>query len=260
MITVTMDGLDRMHRRLAALDRQVQFAAARALTWTAKQIQADVREQMPQVFDRPTSYTLNAMYVRPATKTRLVAEVWHKDPAGAPGGPYEHYLLPEIEGGPRQQRPWERAILRGRSGYLLPAKGQPLDAYGNIGRGTLTKILSSLQRFTAAGFTANARSGSRQADDYVYLANRRVPGVYQRVATELDKAKYFASASLARRKRQRKGVYTGRSGLRLVLYQSSKQPHYAKRLPFYEIAHQTQREVFERFFQASLRDAYETAR
>jgi hypothetical protein len=51
--------------------KQAPFIIAKALTATAKHAQTDLKEAIKASFDRPTPYTLNATYVRAATKTRL---------------------------------------------------------------------------------------------------------------------------------------------------------------------------------------------
>ncbi|WP_395371479.1 hypothetical protein [Komagataeibacter diospyri] len=64
----------------------------------------------------------------------------------APGGTAAYdYLRPEIFGGPRPMKKSEKA-LRPIVGdqYWVPGRGAPLDAYGNIQRGEIVRILSRL--------------------------------------------------------------------------------------------------------------------
>lgn len=241
------------------MERQLKFATAMALTWTAKQVRESTVDRMRKVFDRPTPYTLNALYVKPASVRDLYAEVWHKNPSLLE----EHYLIPQIEGGTRAPRKWERGIAAGEGVYLMPGQDLRRDAYGNIGRGQIVRILSGLRRFSEVGYSANARS-SAAAERYIYLPQargRRPAGVYQRYSTDLDRARYFAAASMARRKRRRlRADQIPQSGLHLILYVTRKAPQYKVRLPFYEIARQVREEYFMRFFEASYRYAIETAR
>ncbi|MFO0467642.1 MAG: hypothetical protein ACK5ZS_01645, partial [bacterium] len=58
---------------------QIPFATAYALTQTAKAAQKDVEGVIRQVFNSPTPYTQRAVFVRTATKQRLIAEVKLKD-------------------------------------------------------------------------------------------------------------------------------------------------------------------------------------
>jgi hypothetical protein len=59
--------------------KQIPFAAARALTLTAKSAEQAVVGEMRKVFDRPTPWTLKSTYVQPAKKNSLVAMVKIKD-------------------------------------------------------------------------------------------------------------------------------------------------------------------------------------
>ena len=65
---------------------QLPFATAKALTATGQRVKDAIRATMQVGFDRPTAYTLNATYMKPATKTNLICEVGIKNWAskGAP--------------------------------------------------------------------------------------------------------------------------------------------------------------------------------
>ena len=80
MISVTFTGL---RDRLLSLDRlereQLPFAAAFALTKTAEEIKKQLQAEMREVFDRPTRYTINSLFLEAATKDRMQARVWIKD-------------------------------------------------------------------------------------------------------------------------------------------------------------------------------------
>lgn len=145
---------------LNVAERQVPFAAAQALTWTAKDVAGAETNEMSSVFDRPTPFTLNAPYVRPATKQTLQAEVGLKDQAG-----HRHYLPIEIGGGSRPQKGFERMLQRigvmRADEVAVPALGAITDAYGNMSRGQIVKILSQLRAFYAAGYDANATNSRR---------------------------------------------------------------------------------------------------
>ncbi|MFC6490713.1 hypothetical protein [Nitratireductor sp. GCM10026969] len=130
------------------LGRDLPFALARALTWTAKDVQKNSKKWMRRDFDRPTRWTLNAARVKPAKKRDLVAEVYFKDfaPKGTPAG---KYLLTQIRGGRRPHTRWERRLIHAgvmkASEYAMPGKGLKLDRHGNVPRGVYAKILAQLQ-------------------------------------------------------------------------------------------------------------------
>lgn len=146
--------------KLDTLGKQSRFATAVAMTGTAQDVRAAEQQEMQRVFDRPTRYTLNSLYVQTATKTRLEARVWVKDSERP-----THYLLPEIEGGGRAQKRFED-LLRQR-GFLasgertVPGAGAKIDAFGNMARSQIVQILSQLQAFNLAGASQNATNSTR---------------------------------------------------------------------------------------------------
>jgi hypothetical protein len=60
---------------------QLPFATAKALTLTGQIVKNSIRGSMQVGFDRPTPYTLNSVFLKPATKTDLVAVVNLKNQA-----------------------------------------------------------------------------------------------------------------------------------------------------------------------------------
>ncbi|WP_265518955.1 hypothetical protein [Nitratireductor luteus] len=147
-ITVGADMRDFEKRLARDLGRDLPFAVARALTWTAKDVQKNSRKGMGRVFDRPTRWTLNAAFVKPANKRTLTAEVYFKDfaPKGTPAG---KYLLTQIKGGRRPHTRWEKRLIHAgvmkANEYAMPGKGLKLDRHGNVPRGTYAKIIAQLQ-------------------------------------------------------------------------------------------------------------------
>lgn len=184
-------------RQIGARPDQLRFATAVALTRTAQAVKVDEQHEMVDVFDRPTPYTLNALYLKPATKADLTAVVWLKDDRAGSGGTPDRYLLPEIRGGFRRNKAFEIALQRVGAlppGWVVvPGAACKLDAYGNISRGLIVQILSYLRTFDVAGYSANitperkaklARGTKRQAG-FVYFVGRpgdgRLPlGIWQR--------------------------------------------------------------------------------
>lgn len=138
---------------------QVPFATAVALTRTARDVREVERKSMPTVFDRPVPYTLNSLYVKPATKQDLTARVWVKDDRAGSGTPATRYLVPEIEGGRRGMKGFERLLQRAGAlpaGWAaVPGAGADIDQHGNMRRGQITQILSYLRAFGEQGYSAN---------------------------------------------------------------------------------------------------------
>ncbi len=220
----------------ARQQREVPFVSAYALTKTAQEIKAAEVELMAQVFDRPTRFTLNALYVRPATKRDLRAYVEFKEGFGSI--PAWRYLGPQVEGGARAKKSHERALERAgllRSDeFVVPGKGAKLDAYGNMKGPEITRILAQLGAAEhGAGYQANMTARSKKR-------NVRKAG-----------GRYF----VLRDRGAPNGVYFRKTGSReltpIMIF--VRAPHYAKRFPFYDKA----REVFDLRFAANFRDGWQ---
>lgn len=184
-------------RALTAKRNQIPFATALALTRTAQAVkEAEIRE-MVDVFDRPTPYTLNALFVRPATKQNLTAYVWLKDSRASSGGTPDKYLNPQIHGGFRREKGFEAALQRVGAlppGWVVvPGAACRLDAFGNISRGLIVQILSYFRTFDVAGYSANITAegkaklarGTKRAQGFAYFVGRpgdgKLPlGIWQR--------------------------------------------------------------------------------
>ncbi|TPL30189.1 hypothetical protein [Mesorhizobium sp. B2-4-7] len=140
---------DRLFLRADDIERkQLPFATARALTWTAQAAQKDMRAAMGKVFDRPIAYTLRGVTIEPARKDRLSATVLLS--GYSPGKlPVGAYLYPQVFGGKRGQKSFERALSRAGllpSGWVtVPAAGAKINAAGNITAGQIVQMLSDLK-------------------------------------------------------------------------------------------------------------------
>lgn len=152
----------------ARLD-QVPYAMSLAMNWAIEDAKVAVQEEMRRVFDRPTEFTLNSPQTHWSDKRNLVAWVTIKDwgateggtiPASeiVPGGvnkgtPAAAYLQPQIEGGTRRVKAMEQVLARRgllpAGWFAVPAREAPLDAYGNVPRGFVVRMLSDLQAFEA---------------------------------------------------------------------------------------------------------------
>ena len=127
--------------------RLIPYAAATALTRSAKIGQASVVDAMRGSFDRPTPYTLNATYIEVATKDKLSARIAIKNDAGS-GIRAENFLLPEVEGGARREKRFEAALrnmgLMRAGEHAMPGSGVQRDAYGNVSAATISTILRNV--------------------------------------------------------------------------------------------------------------------
>jgi hypothetical protein len=162
-IQARFDGRDLIAARQALDPKQWAFATALTLTRLGQRVEAAERETMQKKFDRPTPFTLNSLRLQPATKTRLEARVWFKDPPRLTD--LEHYLIPEVSGGDRPVKRFERSLQRAgflaRGHELVPAFGAPRDAYGNVSRGFYSRLYSQLKA-SPVGANETARSRGRK--------------------------------------------------------------------------------------------------
>jgi len=168
---------------LDAFPAKAMRAAEQALDATAREIKKEVSGEMRKVFDRPVPYTLNSLQMTPTRNHNMQASVWFKDPDRM----REHYLIPQVEGGPRKLKGFERWL--GDDEYV-PGHGAKMDRYGNISAGQIRQVMSVIGKAQmVAGFSANITDRSKKRNtkqrDYVYLPKGSrggvlPPGVYQR--------------------------------------------------------------------------------
>lgn len=247
---------------LQRAERQVPYATSLALTRTAYAVRDALIEKMPQVFDRPTPYTLRSMRVSRATKYNLTSDVRFKDRSAAGKGvAATDYLWPQVHGGGRNKKRYEKALGRvGPSTFYIPAAGAEYDAYGNMSRGQIVKLLSYLQAFGEEGYRANSTDLSRKRTAKI----RKGEGGYKKI----NGVMYFISrgkGSMSGNREQRlpAGVWakTGTHGadVKPILIATNKEPQYAPQLPFYETAEEIYGQRFEDEFGVALDRAMETA-
>jgi len=181
---------------LGESDRQVRFAGILTATKVAQAVKAAQERALPAVIDRPNPYTQRSLFMRRATVQRPVAEVWFKDDRAASrmGTPAAVYLAPQVSGGARRVKRFEKALqLAGHmpSGYqCVPGGGCKRDAYGNPSRGQIIQILSQLRITLTAGHTRNMPhdagkqiAAQRRAGGRYFVAKpgtRLSPGIYLR--------------------------------------------------------------------------------
>lgn len=236
-IRSNMDAVMRDFRNLG--ERDVKLAAAKALTFTGERVMEAEVGEIYRVFDRPKPYTINSLYLKPATPNNLAAKVLIKDRGYASHGgtAAADYLAPEVDGGPRNQKRFEKALIANglmpAGMYAVPGQRAALDRYGNLSQGLIQQILSALGAAErTAGYLANRtkRSAKRgkKVDYFVgQPGNGKGPlGIWQRV---------------------------GRGARPIIIY--VKQPSYAKRFDFYGVAERTVDRYFAKLFRERLTSA-----
>lgn len=229
-----------VRQALREFPEQSRFAIALTLTRVAKLGQAAAKQEMAKVFDRPTPYTLRSLAIRPATKVNLESEVFFREFA-AKGTPATKYMLPQVDGGPRRVKRFERSLRLGRAladGMMAyPGKGARMDTYGNMSRGQITKILSYLR--VSSDPTQNRGDGEGK-------------GV-------LRKEHYFVGG-ISRSRHLAPGIYLrkGRTVLPVMAY--GREATYRPRFAFHAVLERTFGAVFEAEFTKAVVEAIATKR
>ena len=227
--------------RRAGLDHTL--AAAKALTFTAEAVRQAERAEMRRVFDRPTPYTINSLFLKGATPQNLEARVWFKTL-----GAKSHYLSPQVDGGARLPKAFEMHLrsagILPQGMFAVPGGRAQLDAYGNFKSSELVKLLSALRALPQQG----------------YLANRSAASARRRAKQKRPRAlvNYFVGAP---KRGGPMGVWerVGQAGLRPILI-FVRAPRYRKRFDFYGIAQRVAGEVFPVKYERELQRVYGSLR
>jgi hypothetical protein len=144
--------------------KQIPFALLLAQTRLAKDhIKPGIAEVMGKRLDRPTPTTMRSLFAQAATRSRG-ARVWFKD-AWTTGVPADTYLQQAVQGGPRPHKRFERSLIAQglmKAGQFAVPNSELLNQYGNVSRGTMTRILSGLGAAEGKrGHQANATDSKR---------------------------------------------------------------------------------------------------
>ena len=201
-MTINVTGMADVKLLLKGIRETAPIVLAKSLTFTATAVRAGLVEEMKRVFDRPVPWTLNSLRLETATATKLTAAVHNKDEFGMTAGkgtPAYKYLSPQIFGGERNVKRFEKALrYRGvlpSDLYVVPGRYCELDQYGNMSAGQIRQILSyfSSAEMTAGyvmNMTATRRArlakGTKKQAGFVYLVNQKwnrrlAPGIYKRL-------------------------------------------------------------------------------
>ena len=157
----------------ANLSRQFPFAVARSLTDVVKLAADKMPSEMENIFDKgATDFTKRGVYIVPARKDRLQAEIGLKEQQAK-------YLAFQVEGGSRQ--PTKQALR-------LPSVVQ-LNDYGNVPAGLIRQLIARARQGKRATKRQAQRFGVSQQLDLFYgePGDGRPAGIYKRVALSATK-------------------------------------------------------------------------
>lgn len=197
MLTVKIEGLEELKRSISDMGRkQVAFAAAKALTKTAKAVEKRFQSDMAGAFKSASPYVKRSTFSTSATKTNLTATVGLKDQKPS-GGTAPAVLLKEhFTGGLRGNKPFEKAIASlgamPRGYRAVPGNGIKLDAYGNPSRKDIGEMLGSL-RTRMQVFKGRGKRAMLVGYFIVPVGARShlSPGIYKRMANRVIKVMFL---------------------------------------------------------------------
>jgi hypothetical protein len=192
-ITHDLENVVGWARQIA--EDQIPFAMAATLTRTAQDVRAAEYEAMQSQLDRPTRFTLNSLFVKPARKNNLEAVVWLKDTGDTAA---RQYLSTQITGGRRTPKRFEAALQRvglmPQGWVAVAARDSERDEFGNLPGKFIVQLLSYLNAFSEQGYRSNMKDKRRSK----LAAATRTESGYLRI----NGVQYFVSKG--------RGEFTGR--------------------------------------------------
>ncbi|MEX5551736.1 hypothetical protein [Pseudomonas pergaminensis] len=225
-------------------EKQLPFALALMATRLAVLVKKGELSVLKARIDRPTTTTLNSLYVKPAKPGKPEARTFFKD-AWTSGVPADTYLQQAVKGGLRPHKRFEKALIA--KGIMKPGQfalpaASALNQFGNVPRGTIMKILSGLGAAeTVSGVQANATGSKR---------SKRKGNAQKYFAGEVD-----GTQGVWERKKTAWG-----DAVRPVFIFSDGEPGYRVILPFYKIADNIVKANRVREFQSAMDTALATKR
>jgi hypothetical protein len=242
------DDFDLLKKKLTTLEKkQLPFAYSRALTWVAQDVKIEEYATMNRVFKYPTTYVVpkkwsdpktkaGSLFLQPAKKKDPTPEAFVKVKDLSLGNvtPAIKFIDPNIHGGMRSHKGFEKnlirkGLLRG-SDYLAPARDAKLNRFGNISKGKINQILSSLQAQRDSSANSPSSSSNRQRYFMMYK-NGQPTGIWER---------------------------SGKKSIKKV-FNVIRQPYYRKILPFYRVGMRVVKNSFSAYFRVSMNRAIKTA-
>lgn len=168
MIDIRVTGdFNRLAQQLRAMGKQAEYAAAVALTRTARDAARELNDELPRHLDNPTRFTRQAFTIRPATKHTLRAVVLAKDAQAS-------YLRYQVAGGERAPK---------RKAQRLPSEIK-LDQFGNLPRGEIARLIALAKAGKRLTKARGRKLGISSKLDLFYgnPGHGKPPGIYKRVA------------------------------------------------------------------------------
>lgn len=192
MITVKIEGLQATMANLAGLQKQVRYAAGRALNNVAFKANAEIKDEMKRIFEGGvTPWVQRAFRVDRAARDSLTAVVALRDDQN-----YSKTLRHLFTSGTRQWKlleGWLRARQLIPAGMMaVPGDAIALDARGNIRKAQLDEmlgVLGSSIRNLRVQYKRDSRNKARKDIGFFVVlpgstaAKHLHPGIWRRMET-----------------------------------------------------------------------------
>lgn len=217
--------------------RRMNAVIATALTRTAVKAREAIKQELVRSVDRPTAYTQRGIFMKPANAQNLQARIWYNDEFKGMNVPQARYLYPQIHGGKRVQKRFEKALeAKGAmpKGYMaVPTSNAPRDAHGNVSRGVIAQMVSQIGTELMSGYNSTISSNKAKKR----RAIGRAGGQYVAVPTQRGKLKPGVYLAVARNFGRKWGL--GRTGNLVPMFYYKPGVNYRARFRFYETAQQS---------------------
>lgn len=176
-IGVKVEGLEAVRARLNGMARQIPFAAKQAVNEVARKVVQEENAEISRVFKGPVPRTANATKLfKGATKEDMSAIVGIDDGGGNRKGARlpskgvispAKYLLPQIIGGTRVQKRFERALqsigaMPPGAAAVYAKRSNALDQYGNLPGPKIVQIISYFRHTKAEGYGGKMSDRSKE--------------------------------------------------------------------------------------------------
>jgi len=177
-MNIEIRNLPEVRRFLQNLSgNEVPYAISVALNNTCYQVMQAERAEIKSVFDRPTPFVVRGMRYQKSTRKSLTARVYAAEQT-------TRVFEAHVFGGPRGVKTFEGIMRRlgvlpeGR--FVVTASGAKLNAYGNIQRTQLNKILDALPELASSG-----KSGTYLISNGSSRTSHLAMGLYEKKGSAL---------------------------------------------------------------------------
>lgn len=245
MLTVKIDDKDlraAMAKMEAFSQRRMNATIATAISRTAVITRDAVKAELLRATPTATEYTQRGIFIRTASAAKLEARIWYNDEFKGSNIPQGRYLYPQIAGGTRAQKRFEKALMAKGSmpagHFAVPGPAAKLDGRGNVSRGQIVQMLSQVGTELTAGSSRTLKRRPGETDKQFATRKRRAFGKAggQYVAITKQRGKLRPGIYIAGARDFGAKLGLGRTGKLRAMFYFVRSVKYTPRFRFYETA------------------------